>query len=490
MGRDVRGMKIRSWFVAAMIALLGSVAGAEDAVPVGTLWISLQDSASVGSIAADRNDIIECKPVEGQPSCEWSMIFDGSDVGLRVGIASFDALANGQFLMVINNDQLLPGLSEATSQRDIVLFTPTQLGDTTTGNWSLFLDGDRFPSRQWDGLTLDTDGTLLLSPPRNAGGPPLYGVRDEDIVRCRPSGTDPGGVIINCAYEVFFDASLLGIGRGGDLQDFDLAGDRSLIFVSGGRLGLPPHEPGEDLLRYAGTFPPREASGLSVYLEATRAGLNHIKVGGVSLAPRGDLDGDAVPDVVDNCPNVANPGQEDVDGDGPGDACDGCPHVFGGTPKPFTVSKLKLAFPGGAGGLNDRVKKMQAFMSVEQAFDLTRSDELHVTIRHAVGPQGIVFAGGTRAGDGLWRQLIGRHSSFVLRHLEPGGFQRATLKSLGGSRHKLTLQSVPLNLRDVPVRSGKLLRATVEISTNAFTGACFEQKLRCKGRGTRQACRS
>jgi Tol biopolymer transport system component len=42
------------------------------------------------------------------------------------------------------------------------------------------------------------------------------------------------------------------------------------------------------------------------------------------LAPP-DSDGDGVPDSVDNCPTVPNPGQEDADGDGVGDACDGCP---------------------------------------------------------------------------------------------------------------------------------------------------------------------
>src|SRR5437868_6805784 len=35
-----------------------------------------------------------------------------------------------------------------------------------------------------------------------------------------------------------------------------------------------------------------------------------------------DEDGDGVPDVSDNCPNVANANQADADGDGLGDACE------------------------------------------------------------------------------------------------------------------------------------------------------------------------
>ncbi|UCE18936.1 MAG: VCBS repeat-containing protein [Gemmatimonadota bacterium] len=39
----------------------------------------------------------------------------------------------------------------------------------------------------------------------------------------------------------------------------------------------------------------------------------------------GDLDGDGIADIIDNCPNNPNPDQEDNDADGAGDICDNCP---------------------------------------------------------------------------------------------------------------------------------------------------------------------
>ncbi|MCC7516953.1 MAG: thrombospondin type 3 repeat-containing protein, partial [Pseudomonadales bacterium] len=41
--------------------------------------------------------------------------------------------------------------------------------------------------------------------------------------------------------------------------------------------------------------------------------------------PTGDTDGDGVDNATDNCPLVANPAQTDTDGDGTGDACDSTP---------------------------------------------------------------------------------------------------------------------------------------------------------------------
>ncbi|HTO68627.1 MAG TPA: FG-GAP-like repeat-containing protein [Myxococcota bacterium] len=51
----------------------------------------------------------------------------------------------------------------------------------------------------------------------------------------------------------------------------------------------------------------------------------------VDLRQTLDADGDGIPDALDNCKFVANPGQEDGDGDGVGDVCDNCPSVANAT---------------------------------------------------------------------------------------------------------------------------------------------------------------
>lgn len=52
----------------------------------------------------------------------------------------------------------------------------------------------------------------------------------------------------------------------------------------------------------------------------------------VDVSAGGDRDHDGVPDNVDNCPDVANAGQENEDSDPRGDACDPCPPIANENP--------------------------------------------------------------------------------------------------------------------------------------------------------------
>jgi hypothetical protein len=63
-----------------------------------------------------------------------------------------------------------------------------------------------------------------------------------------------------------------------------------------------------------------------------------------------DADGDGVPDGIDNCAAVPNPGQADVDEDGIGDACDNCVAIANPAQSPsevcglLTVQRLRIGF--------------------------------------------------------------------------------------------------------------------------------------------------
>lgn len=73
----------------------------------------------------------------------WNFYFDGSDVGLDTNDEDIDALAfdgsGNPIISVIGPFDFGGGFTG--KDEDLVLFTPTSLGATTAGTWSMFLNG-------------------------------------------------------------------------------------------------------------------------------------------------------------------------------------------------------------------------------------------------------------------------------------------------------------------------------------------------------------
>jgi hypothetical protein len=62
-------------------------------------------------------------------------------------------------------------------------------------------------------------------------------------------------------------------------------------------------------------------SGGATNVVSTLAYMDALSISAVNFPPPADLDGDGVPDALDNCPETPNPTQADCDGNGIGDAC-------------------------------------------------------------------------------------------------------------------------------------------------------------------------
>jgi hypothetical protein len=326
---------MRTQVIGTLVAVLATVASAQ-LPPNPRLAISLASHKVLpGGVTVENEDIALCTLTAtglGTTACTWSMLLDGSAVTLNSSVKALDILPDGSLVMAVGGDGSIADLS-AIKAGDLALFIPDDplTLPYASGEWRLFLDGDAVrgstDGRTWDAVAVLPDGDLLVSV--STGGT-LGGVAfdNEDILRCHPSTFSSGGAITGCDYSMFLDASQIQLTGGGsgayasNLFAVELLAPDTLLMRIGSSANVPAHSSARDLLVYQGTFGTAPVGDWTFLFDGVAAGLSGETIQAVALVPDGD--GDGFPDGIDNCPGIANPGQEDADGDGIGDACDQC----------------------------------------------------------------------------------------------------------------------------------------------------------------------
>jgi hypothetical protein len=111
----------------------------------GSILLSLTGASSIPGVGTvDDSDILRFVPssLGTSTSGTFQWYFDGSDVGLTSNGEDVDAItlaANGDLILSTAGGFSVPGAMGA--DEDMIRFSPTALGASTSGSWSVYFDG-------------------------------------------------------------------------------------------------------------------------------------------------------------------------------------------------------------------------------------------------------------------------------------------------------------------------------------------------------------
>ena len=163
------------------------------------LYLSPRSNSRIGNFRFHKEDIISYNTITGV----WRMVFDGSDVGVgRANLDAFSIQADGSILMSFDKGlrMVIDGQLTTVDDSDVVRFTPTKLGDNTSGSFTSYLRGATIEltsnGEDIDALSMDDAGNLLFSTSGTLKTSSLLG-GDEDLFK------------VNSANQlsIFFDGS-------------------------------------------------------------------------------------------------------------------------------------------------------------------------------------------------------------------------------------------------------------------------------------------
>ena len=136
-------------------------------------------------------------------------------------IDGIDFLPNGQLLISTIGSVSVTGVSG--QDEDILILTPTSLGENTAGSWAMYFDGSdvglaNTSDEDVDGLAISTSNSIYLTTLGNFSVTGISGA-DEDVFVCIP---DSLGSDTACTFSsaLAFDGSVWGL-SGNDVDAID-----------------------------------------------------------------------------------------------------------------------------------------------------------------------------------------------------------------------------------------------------------------------------
>ena len=184
-------------------------------VEAPSIIVSVSGTSVIGGRSTPDEDLM----VYNQNTGTWTVLFDGSDVGLGTAdIDAFDITPWGTLLMSFDASRtmVVNGASTIVADADILEFAPTSLGNTTGGYFSWFFDGSDVglttADEDVDAIDYRSDGTLSMSTlgaatVQNSDGV-NFTVQDEDILHFSPTAW---GQTTSGSFAQEFDGSDVGL---------------------------------------------------------------------------------------------------------------------------------------------------------------------------------------------------------------------------------------------------------------------------------------
>ncbi|MGZ0218201.1 MAG: hypothetical protein ACKVIY_04175 [Acidimicrobiales bacterium] len=270
-------------FIAAGLAAAPGAGAVAESSSEQVMYMAFKSGVSLGGVSAADEVVLSWD------GATYSLVFDGSDVGLdAMEIGGPDVLSFDQLLLSFNTSGSVPDVGNVDDS-DIVLFSGS-LGPATVGTFSTYFGGsDARLTRNGediDGLSLLDSGDLLIS---TSGSFKACGSSgsDEDISRFSGSfGSSTSG-----SFSVHLDGSDLSLtAKSEGIDALSDAGDGLYLSSVGALSSAGAAGADEDLFHFAGSFGTQTSGTLTMYWDGSAEGTK-VDMGALDIDTVGDPGG-------------------------------------------------------------------------------------------------------------------------------------------------------------------------------------------------------